>query len=269
MNILVYIRRLPFSKPAVEFGGLIARLTGASITLLHAPEKRADKRDVENVLEKARAMLPDLEVRTQFRVADPVASVMDEIKDGSYDMVILRARKAIRYRQRLGQKVARMVAQESPISVLAVKGKHPKLERILICTGGKAVANKVISQGANLARAAGSSVTLLHVANPLPSMYTGMEAMEEGLEAVLKTDTLFARHLREAARMLDEYQVQARIELTHGDVAEEILAEAESGDYDLIVLGAARDQNRIKEWLLGDVTRSIVNHSKRSILIVR
>jgi nucleotide-binding universal stress UspA family protein len=96
-----------------------------------------------------------------------------------------------------------------------------------------------------------------------------MEAMEEGLEEVLKTDTPFARHLREAARLLNEFQVKARIELTHGDVAEEILAEAEKGDYDLIVIGAARDHNRLKEWLLGDVTRTVVNHAKRSILIVR
>jgi nucleotide-binding universal stress UspA family protein len=269
MKILVYVARMPFAKPAIQYGALIARLTGASITLLHAPEKRADKRDVERVLQAAVDLLPGLDVRTQFRVDNPVTGVLDEIRGGEYDMVILRARKAIRYRQRLGQKVARIVAQESPISVLTVKGKDTKLERILICTGGKAVANVVISEGAMLAKAAGSRVTLLHVAPSLPSMYTGMDAMDEGLEAVLKSDTPLGQHLRESAQLLDEYGVDARIELKHGDVAEEILAEAESGSYDLVVIGAARDDNRLKEWLLGDVTRTIVNHANCSVLIVR
>jgi nucleotide-binding universal stress UspA family protein len=271
MKILVFIKEMPYATPAVRFGGLIARLTGGSITLLMSTRDKSHRDKADEELEQAAALLPDLEVETRVSRSKAIKGIWEEIESGGYDLVVMRARRAIRFRKRLAAKLGRQVAVESPISVLVVKDteKPPELRRILICSGGKEPANLVIEKGAALAQAAGASVTVLHVTNPVPSMYTGMDEIEETMSELLQTDTSIAKHLRKAAAYLAERNIDASLEFRQGDVTEEILAETKEGDYDLILIGAAGGENRLIEWFMGDVTRSLVNHASCAVLVVR
>jgi nucleotide-binding universal stress UspA family protein len=100
-------------------------------------------------------------------------------------------------------------------------------------------------------------------------MYTGLDAIEETLPDLLQSDTPTARHLRQGAEILAQHQVPAELRLRYGVVADEILREANEGDYDLIVIGASGTAGRLKGWLVGDVAREVVDHAPRSVLIVR
>ena len=271
MKILVFVKSMPYSTPAVLFGGLIARMTGGSITLLLSTRDKTMREDADDVLDEAAALLPRLSLEKRVSRLKAVEGIAEEIDNENYDMVVMRARRAIRFRKRLGEKLGRQVAADSPIPVLVVKESEepPELRRILICTGGKEPANLVIEEGGKLAAASGAEVTLLHVTNPVPSMYTGMEVIEETLPELLQTDTPTAKHLRDAAAYLAEHNIDAHLEVRQGDVIEEILTQAEEGDYDLIVMGAASRDNRLLEWMMGDVTRSLVNHASCAVLVVR
>lgn len=269
MKILLCVTSLPYAQAAVSFGGLIARLTKSPVTLLLTNKPEKLQKDAEKFEAKAKDLLQGVVFTTETRPGVPTKSILEVIDQGDYDMVVLQARKAIRLRKRLGLKVGRVIAQKSPISTLIVKGSRSELKRILICTGGKTIAEKVISTAADIAKAAEAQVTLLHVTNPVPTMYTGLDEIEETLEELLQTDTPTAQHLRHGAAILKDQDLTAQLEVRHGDVAEEILAEAESGDFDLIVIGSTLGENRITKWLLGDVTRQIVNHAKIPILVVR
>ena len=271
MKILVFIKNMPYATPAVLYGGLITRLTGGSITLLMSTRDEALREKADEELAQAAALLPDLDVVTRISRSKAIEGIWEEIKTGRYDLVVMRARRAIRFRQRLGAKLGRQVAVESPISVLVVKDSDqpPELRRLLICTGGKEPGNLVIEKGAALAQAAGASVTVLHVTNPVPSMYTGMDEIEETMSELLRSDTLIARHLHKAAAYLAERDIEASLEIRQGDVTEEILAEARTGGYDLVLIGVARGENRLVDWFMGDVTRSLVNHASCAVLVVR
>lgn len=271
MNILVFVKSMPYSKPAVEFGGLIARLTGGTITLLLSSRDQSEQAGADGVLDEAAALLPQLTLDKRVSRKKAVEGIWEEIGNGNYDIVVMKARRAIRFRKRLGAKLGRQVAADSPISVLVVKDldEPPVLRRILICTGGKNLANPMIEKGVALAKAAGAHVTLLHVTNPVPSMYTGMDEIEETLTELLQTETPTAKHLRAAAAYMAEQQIEANLETRQGDVLEEILAVAQTGGYDLIIIGAASKDNRLKEWMMGDVTRSLVNHASCAVLVVR
>jgi nucleotide-binding universal stress UspA family protein len=271
MNVLVFIKNMPYAAPAVRFGGLIARLTGGSITLLMSTRDKTMREKADQELAEAAALLPDLQVESRVSRSKAIAGIWEEIKTGGYDLVVMRARRAIRFRKRLGAKLGRQVAVESPISVLVVKDtdRPPELRRILICTGGKEPGNLVIERGAALAQASGASVTLLHVTTPVPSMYTGMGEIEESMSELLQTDTPTAKHLRKAAAYLSEHNVESNLVIRQGDVTEEILAEAKTGKNDLILIGAARGESRLIEWVMGDVTRSLVNHASCAVLVVR
>jgi len=268
MNILIFVASLPYSKPAISFGGKIAKLTDSRVTLLSAGIYQKDRDKSETLLTDAKALLhDDVEVETRFHAAPPAKAVLQEVEAENYDLVVVRARKAIRYRQRLRGKVGRTIANEAPIPVLIIKQKRATLKRILICTGGTHYANKVIEMGAELARAAQAEVTLLHITNAVPTMYTGLDAVEETLPELLQTQTLIAQHLRDAAELLDSHNVKAQLEIRRGEVATELLQEADEGNYDLIIIGATR--GALRSWFLGSVTREIVNHAKCPVLVVR
>lgn len=271
MGILVFIKSIPYARSAVLYAGMLSRLTGSSMTLLAARERGADPAAVERTLEQAADLLSDMPVSRHTRVGSAVQSIRDEIQEGSYDLVVLQARRAIRYRQRLGMKIGRLVAVESPISVLVVKDSEHEvsLKNILVCTGGREQANIVIERAADLAAVAGANITLLHVATPVPTMYTGMDEMDERFEDLLQTDTPTARHLREAAKMLAERDIPAHLEIRRGEITDEIMRESEAGDYGLIVIGSSPADSRIRGWIMGDVPRNLVNHASCPVLVAR
>jgi nucleotide-binding universal stress UspA family protein len=269
MRVLIFVASLPYSEPAVLFGGLIARLTQSSITLLHATPPDKDLSDAENTLAQARALLPSVAVNTRIYQSPSIKGILAEIHSGNYDLVVLQARQTLRLRDRLRDTVDRVIAKESPISVLIVKQGRPNLERILICTGGQDTAEPVIETGARLAQAAQAQVSVLHVATPVPRMYAGLDAMAETLPELLQTDTPLAQHLNRASEIMAQHQINATLMLRRGEVVGEILQEALAGDYDLLLIGASAAKKGLKEWMLGNATRRIVDTARCPVLVVK
>jgi nucleotide-binding universal stress UspA family protein len=271
MNILVCVAGLPYGEPTIRFAGTVAGLTESSLTLLHVAPRDCDRANSVQVLDAAVGLLPDLAVETSFRQGNPARMILAEIGDNGYDMVIIGANQTPGLRQRLLGSVARQVTSRSPVSVLVVKSTKSDLSRLLICTGGAKVSELAIETGAMLAKAAGARATLLHVIGSVPSMYTGLEEIEETLSELLQTDTLFARHLRHGAETLSARGVKAELRLRMGGVTGEILREIDDGEYGLLVVGASRWWGRglPTGWLLGDITREVVDNAPCSVLVVR
>jgi nucleotide-binding universal stress UspA family protein len=126
----------------------------------------------------------------------------------------------------------------------------------------------MVRLGGRLAQAAQADVTLLHIASPVPSMYTGLDGIEETLAELLQTDTPLARHLRWCAKKLASYGITADIKLRHGVVASEILREAQIGDYDMIVIGSRTLASRLGELVLDNVARQILKQTECPVLVV-
>jgi nucleotide-binding universal stress UspA family protein len=93
--------------------------------------------------------------------------------------------------------------------------------------------------------------------------------MEETLAELLKTDTDMGRELRWAAQVVKAECKASELKLRRGLVADEILQESQSGDFDLIVLGSSRSAGGLTRALMGDVTRDIVCRAERPVLVVR
>ncbi len=269
MKTLIFVSSHSSSKPAVQFGGLIARQAQSSVTLLTVIDDVQHLDAAHQFLDTAGRWAPDLDVDRSIRTGTEIHCILEEINDGNYDLIILKACQAARIKDFLTTKIERRVAQQSPISVLVVKQKQPKLDRILICTSGVDIADPVIEMGAWLAQLTQAKVTLLHVTGSIPYMYTGVGKIQEYLPEILQTDTPMARHLRQAANILAQAKVDAELELRHGSVSDEILMEARTGNYDLILLGASKVSTNLAGWLMGDITYQIINAARCSILVVR
>ncbi|HIE38369.1 MAG TPA: universal stress protein [Anaerolineales bacterium] len=269
MKILLCIAGMPYAEATVRFGGGIAGSTQSSVTLLHVISRRGERVAGRRVLDRAHEMLPDLTVTRRIRQGDPTERILTEIRRGHHNLVVVGASQGSPLTQRLLGSVTLQIIRRAPISVLVVRRAGPHLERVLICTGGLDVAEPVIEAGSRLAEAAHARAALLHVISPVPSMYTGLDEIEETLPELLQTDTPTARHLRSGAEILARHRVSAELKLRYGVAADEILSEAREGDYDLVVIGASGTAGRLRGWLLGDVTRQVVEHAPRSVLVVR
>lgn len=269
MKILLCVAGMPYAEAAVSLGGDIATVTQSPITLLHIVRREEDRANGEHALATAREMLPGLTVDTCICQGDPVGMILVKVEKGNYDLVVIGARRETGLTQQLLGSVAQKVTRRVPTSVLVAREVGPSLDRILICTGGIAVADPVIETGARLAGASHARATLLHVTSPVPSMYTGLDDITETLPELLQTDTPIARHLRHGAEILARRQVTAELGLRYGVADDEILREARQGSYDLVVIGASGTAGRLKEWLLGNVTRQIVERAPCSVLVVK
>ena len=270
MKILIIVSALASSREAITYGGMIARIMQSSVTLMHVAEK-GDMKAGEEILDQARQLLDrNIEVQTNLREGNLISRVLTETRQDEYDMIVITPTHAIGEKHYSLSPESRVLLQRAPTSVLIVRHDHQKLERILICTGGTPVADPVIEFGAQIASRAGAKATLLHVVNPIPSMYTGLYEIEETLPELLATETTIAKNLRRGAKILADKDVaEAELQLRHGEVAGEILREAHLGDYDLIVTGSPQWNQPLARFFLGDVTGKVFELAPCPALMVK
>jgi nucleotide-binding universal stress UspA family protein len=256
--------------PQLAFGDILGSIDPTSkVTLLHVLPRGGDRAAAERCLTEAREDLECGPVETRIREGDPAGEILAEIEEGGYDLVVLGVNEAPGLRRHFLGSVTTRVVRRAPISVLVAKQARLRLERILICSGGGDIGEIVIQAGASLAQAVGAQATLLHVATPVASMYTGLGEIDESLSELLQTDTPIARNLRRGAEVLDRHGVPAELKLRYGVVVDEIVRESMDDEYDLILMGAKKGLVRFKRLMLGAVTTQVVEKSVRSVLVVR
>jgi nucleotide-binding universal stress UspA family protein len=270
VKTLICVAGIPYSKPTLEFGGLIAGLNTPEVTLLTVVNQERERAAAEAMLIEAKS-LTDVPVHaTKVRQGSPVEEIIQESRDGDYDMLVIGSSVVKGFLGVLLQSITRKVTSQAENSVLVVKEDRPLLRRILICTGGQQVSRSVVKAGARLARAAGAEVKLLHVADPMPAMYAGLDTMEETLAELLQSNTPIARHLRWSAEVLASYEITAELALHRGIAVNEILREASESDCDLLVIGAqVENASWLNELLISTVTPQVVDHAPCSVLVVR
>jgi nucleotide-binding universal stress UspA family protein len=270
MKALICITGLPGSEPTVHTGGLFARLLDARADLLTVVARREEVECAERDLARWGVLPGDVAGERLVRVGNPTGMILREEEAGGYSLLVVGAK--ISPAQATSPKaaaVARAVARRARSSVLVAKTGLSRLRRILVCTGGDRVAEPVVRMGARLAQASGAEVTLLHVTSAVPSMYTGLEAMNEHLAELLRSDTPVACHLKRCIQIMAEHQVDPTLELRRGTAAEEVLRASDRGHHDVVVIGTPARTRVLQRFLLGDVAWEIARHAARSILLVR
>jgi nucleotide-binding universal stress UspA family protein len=269
VKILICVAGLPFAESTIKFGNVIASLDVSEITLLTVVDKKDQKSKAKAMLEKAAALVDFPINKIKVRRGRVIKKIVDEANKNGYDMIVVGFPSNNSLTQMLTRSITNRVAEKAEISVLVVKEERPSLKNILICTGGLKINQAVIRKGASLAKAAGASVQLLYVTEPVPGMYSGLEDMDETLPELLQSNTPVAKHLRWAARYLAENNVSGAIKVRHGVVNEEILREAQESRYDLVIVGTRTEVSLISELFMEKVTPHIVEQSPCSVLIVR
>jgi len=242
----------PTAETAEAIATAIARTTKGRLTVVHAYEDagRAE-RAVARALELAEAQ----GVRADVVLSDddPSSAVLEAAEDRDADLIVVGSRGLFQAEQVFGS-VVRKIATHAPCDVLltrarpgAVVPETPAYRRILVATDGSATADRAARKGFALAKRLETGVGLVFVGHPK----TG--------ELVLQ-DTV--------ATMADEEGVEPATSIRDGDAAQEIMAAAADGGYDLVVVGN-RGLAGARALLLGSVPLTVAEYAPTDVLIAR
>src|SRR5882762_5892251 len=271
MKILICSDGMPAAESAIQLGGLLAGPLKAETTLFGIAEKSQDERPLREALEKQAQTLRSQNVALDIIVqaGDPIRQILDRTSKTSYDLVIIGARwtGATGHHWRSEKTYEVIKAIQPPVLVAIGECKH--LKRFLVCTGGKEFIERAIEFTGKLAVAVGASVTLLHVMAEPPAIYADLVRLEEDVDRLLESKSELGLNLRRQKEELERLGVPAEVRVRHGIVIEQVFAEVRQGDHDLIVTGSSPTRGMLQHYIMGDLTRSILNRANCSVLVAR
>jgi nucleotide-binding universal stress UspA family protein len=163
----------------------------------------------------------------------------------------------------LGKKRATM-----PAAVLIARQPRWPLKSILLVILGNREDNAAVDWVLRLVRQSGSAVTVLAVVPPISDMDDRRTYLDQGLPALLTTDTPLGRQMRQVIRHLVDRGIETTLRLRQGPPDWQIRREVAEGDCDLIAIAVRPDF-----WLLhrlgGDFLDHLLRWSDRPVLVAR
>src|SRR5207237_6263421 len=102
-----------------------------------------------------------------------------------------------------------------------------------------------------------------------PAIYADLVRLEEDVDRLLESKSELGTNLRHQQKELESLGVQAEVRVRHGIVLEQVFNEAHEGNYDLIVTGSSKARGMFRHYIMGDLTRSILNHAVCPVLVAR
>ena len=279
MRILVATGGSAHSDTAVRLGAHIAAITNSPLpTLLTVIRRESERIQGQTILALAQALLtmsvPSASAATSpptlLRVGSPAEEIIAEAKAGAYDLLLIGERPEHGLIKRLVGPTAGRIIAHLPCPVLIARRDSIPLRRFLLCEGWRdpLLLNRLGTQLAPLLRTA-AELTLLHVMSQMVAApgISGWELRADANELIEK-QTVEGTLLEQDMAALQELTPRIQPKVRHGLVVDEILAEANSGNYDLIVIGAHKGGMGWERLLLDDVAHQIMSQANHSVLVV-
>jgi nucleotide-binding universal stress UspA family protein len=273
-QILVYVDQSPLLDQIGDLGALIGR--DAEITLFGVCETDGDQLRVSKSLEKAEALFG--QVYTQIKKKEcwgqPANQILLETEQHTYDLVILPDRKTSRGFTFLRHESSiDRVAKKIHTHLLVIRNFSVKINKLLICSGAEQASLATIFKAGRMLAGLSASMGILHVMSQLALVPGSVQDdLLDTADTAVTRGTREGKHFVQAIEELRKGGVQGTIipRLRHGLVVDEVLAEIEEGDYDLLVIGAHHRamQSRWLEFLLDDVAEQILVRVGCNVLII-
>ncbi len=262
---------MPSAETAIQLGGLLGAALKAETALLGIAETSSDESPLRQALQKQAESLRGrgLSANIIVQSGEPVRQIADETAKTSYDLVIIGARwiGATGHHWR-SEKTYEVIKSIQPPVLVAI-GDCEQLKRFLVCTGGKEFIEQAVQFTGKLAAALPASVTLLHVMAEPPAMYADLVRLEENVDQLLESKSELGTNLHRQKRELERRGVSTEVRLRHGIVIDQVFEEVREGDYDLVVTGTSQARGLLRHYIMGDLTRSILNRANVPVLVAR
>ena len=271
MKILICSDGTPAAENVTRLGELFAAPLHAETTLLGIAEKSDHEGPLREILQKEAETLRSRGVTVDLVVesGEPVRQIADQTAKTNFDLVIIGARwTGANGQYWRSAKTYDLIKAISPPVLVAI-GERKQLKRFLVCTGGREFIEQAVQLTGKFAAALGASVTLLHVMAEPPAIYADLVSLEEDVDRLLESKSELGTNLLQQRKQLESLGVTAEVRVRHGIVIDQVFEEARGGDYDLIVTGSSQARGIVRHYIMGDLTRSILNRANCPVLVAR
>ena len=305
MKVLLATDGSPQATVGVETAISLLRKERAQIDLLcvapeftppkarHEKDAKKRARMIESYRGRVRVEAHEMLLRTQASLATRgiEAGIRTEIGSparvivelaSNYDLSVVGAHdRYTRGKPGLGPVASRVVASAPSAVLIGRESPGDKVWRILAAVDGSLASERALNlMGANF-NVQAAEITVIHVAET-PWIHLGLgrewfgslkEMIEQTgneIEAAFEKELNYdAEDVVEAARLLlERHGLSATTMITEGDPALEIISEAESGEYDLIVMGGGGGSD-LKHNMLGSVSTKVAQGAPCSVFVAK
>jgi len=230
--------------------------------------------EVRKVLNSAKRALSDegVEALMLCDTGSPARLILKKSKD--YDITVMGAKgRNVRSDVGLGPVASRIVEHGSGCVLIGRELRGDKGIRILAPVDGSDGSQAALDALISFFDLESAEVKLMHV---VETPWLGYDSDGELSSDSDPDEKKLALQLRkEAERLLADAQTQilrshpgVTVSIREGNPANEILSEADQGDYDLVVVGASGAED-MKHSMLGSVSSKVAWNAPCSVLIVR
>lgn len=274
MRILIFINDFLNNNAAMDLGCRILQRVDQVPTLLSVIDSSVDRYPpkTESILAEACHGMDLEKVDMLVRIGHLPGEIIREAQEGGYDLLMLADDRKNILARFLHKPMAVKIAERVPCAVLLVKGKvDVEIKRILVCdsgAGSSSLLNLFVSRMGKLL-VGDEDITILHVMSQI-SAGPGVRGVQLRAEAerLIQEQTPEGGLLARDLETLEKYGLKPTAKVRHGLVVDEILAEAENGDYDLVVIGAHPRQGW-QGYLLDNLAHKILTKITRPVLVVK
>jgi nucleotide-binding universal stress UspA family protein len=258
------------SRNAIQLCLRIASATKSEVTIFGITEVESDEIPLLEALRQTQhAFLAEgVNVEILSKHGDPISEIAKRAVEGNYDLIVIGGEAKPGGQISVLSQKAYEIIELLVRPVLVVPVPRPDIRRILICSGGATYIEAAIKLVIGLARDLNASVTLFTVLPEASVMISDRIESEVDVETLLASNSVLGHNLRSEKAMIEAAGVSTQVRVRSGLVDVEIAAEIESGDYDLVVLGSKPSRDVFSNYLLGNMTRRLVNWVSRPVLVV-
>lgn len=235
--------------------------------------------ETERLLKQAQETLREegIEANARIEFGSPASIIVQLAVE--YDLTVVGAHD--RYEQTkpgLGRIASRIVAYAPGAVLLGRELTGGRSLRVLLAVDGSLASEQAISLMTSLLDVGVAEITLMHVMET-PWIHLGLD--REWFDFLGATDRAdpevqLERELRreanvvinDARQRLERADLSAKTIIEEGDPALEILSEAESGEYDLIVIGATGESD-LKHHMIGSVSTKVAQGAPCSVFVAK
>ena len=275
-EILIFTNGRAQTFPAIEYGAWLGVSLQVSARLIGIDEEPSPSQIDEKVhpLESVFADAAEIFMKAG------VAYELEVQKGHAEDVIPLRAngRDALGVVGPLGRpplrrlvsgRSFRHILEQIQVPIVYVPKVRLPLKRMLVCQGGlgyEVTAENLAIKLAGLVRA---EVVLLTVVPPIDLNYPVAREMHENWQHLADTDTPTGRGLRQGLDIARAAGLQASVKVRNGNVLEEILAEADEGNYDLLCMGSPYSSHSLRNYYSPNITAEVAETDLVPVLTAR
>ncbi|MFZ0502633.1 MAG: universal stress protein, partial [Chthoniobacterales bacterium] len=261
MRILLCSEGTERSESAIQLCLKIAAATRSEVTIFGVTELEADELALLEAIRRTQHafMTQGVSVEILSKYGDPIAEIEKRAVEGNYDLIVIGGEAKPSGQISVLSQRAYEIIEMLFRPVLVVPVSRPEIRRILICSGGGTYIEAAVKLVIEFAPRLGASVTLFTALPEAPVMVSDRSEPDVNVSALLASDSVLGRNLRAEKEMIEAAGIPTEVRVRSGLVAAEIAAEIETGDYDLVVLGSKPSRDVFSDYLLGNMTRRLVN----------